>query len=140
MREREGTRDSGEGEGVYFSMSANHTRLIVRDMRVEMPIGIFEKDRTELCPLLINLIADVCLPDDWQADDYDQVLGYDKIIFMIREVTGAGHLNLLETLAETLAERCFAWQQVQAVTVRIEKPAIFGDCIPGVEIARKRAG
>ncbi len=62
----------------------------------------------------------------------------DKLAVMMREVASARHLNLVETLAETIVQRCFEWPQVVSATVRIEKPAIFPDCIPGVEIRRNR--
>ncbi len=119
-------------------MQEPYTRLIVRGMRLDMHIGIFEEDRALLHPIIINLEADVCLPDNWQADNYGDVLGYDKLVVMMREVASARHLNLVETLAETIVQRCFEWPQVVSATVRIEKPAIFPDCIPGVEIRRNR--
>ena len=121
-------------------MKKEYTRLVVRDLRCDMHIGIFEEDKKLLHPLLVNLEADVLLPPNWQADDYGDVLGYDKLVFMIREMCGNGHINLVETLTEKIADRCFEWPQVMAVKVRIEKPKIFDDCIPGVEIVRKRAG
>jgi dihydroneopterin aldolase len=109
-------------------------------MRLEMHIGIFEEDRHTLHPLLINLEAEVKLPPNWQADDYAQILGYDKIVFMIRALAAQGHINLVETFAETIVQKCFEWPQVVAVKVRIEKTAMFPDCIPGVEITRIRQG
>jgi len=117
---------------------SGHTRLIVRDFRVSMAIGIFECDRDRTEPLLINMEVDVRLPENWQADSYDRVLGYDKLVDMARKLTSSGHLNLVETLAEKLAEGCFAWPQVEKVKIRIEKPEIFDDCVVGVEISRKR--
>lgn len=119
-------------------MTETLVRLSLRDLRIDMPIGIFEEDKAKLCPLLINLVADVRLPEDRRSDCYDDVLGYDKLRAMVLEICGAGHLNLLETLAESIVERCFAWPQVAAASVKIEKTAIFPDCIPGVEISRVR--
>ncbi|MBU6235016.1 MAG: dihydroneopterin aldolase [Alphaproteobacteria bacterium] len=119
-------------------MTIEYTRLIVRDLRVSMPIGIYEQDKKETCALIINLTADVQLPENWVADRYENVVCYARLRQMVLDVTGQGHLNLVETLAETIAARCFEWPQVSAVTVRVEKASIFPDCIPGVEIARVR--
>lgn len=119
-------------------LMARRTTLIVRDLRLDMYIGIFDADKSVKHPLLINLEVDVDLPDDWQADSYAQVLGYDKLADMIRTLASEKHIHLVETLGELIAEKCFAWPQVLSVKVRIEKPVMFDDCIVGIEMHRFR--
>lgn len=108
-------------------------------MLVEMPIGIFEEDRHKLCPLVINLNVDVLDNANWRDDDYRDVLGYDKLVELVRAQVALGHRNLLETLAEQVAEACFALSPlVKTVTIAIEKPVIFPDAAVGIEITRTK--
>jgi len=51
----------------------------------------------------------------------------------------AGHVNLVETLAERIAGDCLADARVAAVRVRIEKPDVIANAqAVGVEIVRTR--
>lgn len=116
-----------------------YSRLIVRDMRLAMPIGIFEEDKTKPCPLLVNLTVDVADNANWQADDFAEVLGYDKLVELVRGQARLGHRNLLETFGEQVIAACFALSPlVEGVTMRIEKPEIFPDAVVGIELSRKR--
>jgi dihydroneopterin aldolase len=57
----------------------------------------------------------------------------------VRGLIGAGHVNLVETLAERIAEACLHDLRVHAVRVRVEKLDVFPDAVSaGVEIERRR--
>jgi dihydroneopterin aldolase len=55
----------------------------------------------------------------------------------VRGVVKDGHINLVETLAERIAERCLADKRIVAVLVRVEKLE-RGPEVVGVEIVRPR--
>ena len=71
-------------------------------------------------------------------DDVDRILSYDRITEAIADELAAGRLNLLETLAEHVAERILAAPQAMRAFVRIEK-LDRGPFKLGVEIVRTRA-
>ncbi len=71
-------------------------------------------------------------------DDVDRILSYDRITEAIAAELAAERLNLLETLAERVAERILAEPQAMRVFVRIEK-LDRGPGALGVEIVRSRA-
>jgi dihydroneopterin aldolase len=67
------------------------------------------------------------------------VLDYSTVIAGIRAIVESGHTNLLETLAERIAQRCLADQRVMRAVVRLEKPDIVPGCrTVGIEIVRDR--
>jgi len=68
----------------------------------------------------------------------DRILSYDRITEAIATELAADRLNLLETLAERVAERILAEPQAMRAFVRIEKLDI-GPYALGVEIVRSRA-
>ena len=73
-------------------------------------------------------------------DELGRVVDYERIAQAVRAIVGAGHVQLVETLAERLAESCLTDERVQLVRVRVEKLDVFVDLASvGVEIERRRA-
>ena len=46
---------------------------------------------------------------------------YDDLVGAVKAIVAAGHINLVETLAERIAERCLADKRIVSVLVRVEK-------------------
>ena len=65
--------------------------------------------------------------------------GRKKMADKIRAMVASGHVNLVETLAERIADIFLSDPRVDAVRVRVEKLDIFADAESvGVEIERAR--
>lgn len=113
-------------------------RISLRDHLVEADIGAFQQERGQRQRLRFNVVVEVRPNPDPLADDVDRILSYDRITEAIDAELASGRLNLLETLAERVAERVLAEPQAMRAFVRIEKLDI-GPYALGVEIARSRA-
>jgi dihydroneopterin aldolase len=62
------------------------------------------------------------------------------IVQQVRAIVLAGHVQLVETLAERLAEACLADARVRQVRVCVEKLDVFPDAGgAGVEIERRNS-
>ena len=73
------------------------------------------------------------------TDNLADVVSYDTMIASVREIVNAGHVNLVETLAERIAERCLIDRRVKIAKVRVEKLDVFPEAASiGVEIERKQ--
>jgi dihydroneopterin aldolase len=71
-------------------------------------------------------------------EQLSRVVDYEAVANRVRAIVGAGHVRLLETLAERLAEACLEDARVHTVRVRVEKLDIFDDMESvGVEIERQ---
>ncbi|MEM9436480.1 MAG: dihydroneopterin aldolase [Pseudomonadota bacterium] len=112
-------------------------RISVRDLVLDADIGAFQAERGVTQRIRFNVVVEVApLPKDL-ADDVDRILSYDRITEAIEAALQEERLNLLETLAERVAERILAEPQALRAFVRIEKL----DRVPGtlgVEIVRSR--
>ena len=76
---------------------------------------------------------------DGVSDELDGVYDYDHAIAAVRSTVESRHFNLLETLAERIAEACLASADVVTVKVRIAKPDVLIACrAVGIEIFRAR--
>ncbi|MEM1065347.1 MAG: dihydroneopterin aldolase [Pseudomonadota bacterium] len=113
-------------------------RISLRDYIVEAEIGAFQHERRRTQRLRFNVVVEVRAKGDL-ADDVDRVLSYDRITEAIAAELAAERLNLLETLAERVAERVLAAPQAATAFVRIEKLDL-GPGALGVEIVRSGAG
>lgn len=113
-------------------------RISLRDHVVEVDIGAFQKERGHRQRVLFNVVIEVRPAVQPLNDDVDLILSYDKITEAIATELAAERLNLLETLAERVAERILAEPQAMRAFVRIEKLDV-GPYKLGVEIVRSRA-
>lgn len=112
-------------------------RISLRDHMVEVEIGAFQAERGNTQRISFNVVVEVTpLPADLD-DDVDRILSYDKVTEAIAYELAAERLNLLETLAERVAERILHEPQAVRVFVRIEK-LDRGPGALGVEIARSK--
>lgn len=113
-------------------------RISLRNHVVEVDIGAFQQERGHRQRVQFNVVVEVRPNPAPLEDDVDRILSYDRITEAIAMELAAERLNLLETLAERMAERILAEPQAMRVFVRIEKLDI-GPYALGVEIVRSRA-
>lgn len=110
-------------------------RISLRDYVVEVEIGAFQAERGTTQRVRFNVVVEVRTTPEPLADDVDRILSYDLITDAIAAELTEERLNLLETLAERVADRILIDPKAARVFVRIEKL----DRLPGalgVEIVR----
>lgn len=111
-------------------------RISLRDHVVEVEIGAFQTERGTTQRICFNVVVEV-KPAGQAVDDVDRILSYDKVTDAISYELELERLNLLETLAERVAERVLLEPQALRIFVRIEK-LDRGPGALGVEIVRDR--
>lgn len=113
-------------------------RISVRDHVVEVEIGAFQAERGTTQRVCFNIVVEVRPPEAPRSDDVDRILSYDRVTEAIVTALAEERLNLLETLAERIAERILWEPQAVRCFVRIEK-LDRGPGALGVEIVRSVA-
>ena len=123
--------------------------VFLRDMVLPASIGVYPHEHAAKQRVRINV--DMAVTEDSQGgaglsragvgrDDLGRVVDYEVVARAVRSVVGAGHVMLVETLAERLAEVCLVDPRVDMVRIRVEKLDVFDDLAAvGVEIERHRA-
>ena len=114
-------------------------RISLRDHIVEVEIGAFQAERDVTQRVCFNVVVEVAPLTGVVDDDVDRILSYDRVTEAIAAELAAERLNLLETLAERVADRLLIEPQAMRVFVRIEK-LDRGPGALGVEIVRAREG
>ena len=121
------------------SAGARVRHVFVRDLDLMALIGIYDHERVKPQRIVVNVDLSVQEAHGPMSDDIDHVVSYEIVVKKIEAIVAAGHVNLVETLAERFAEACLRDKRVLAARVRIEKPDIIPNARSvGVEIERGR--
>jgi dihydroneopterin aldolase len=117
--------------------TAKLRHVFIRDLELLAHIGIHGHEQTKHQPVRINV--DLAVEDAQDLEDrLDRVVDYESITLRIRAIVARGHINLAETLAETIAEACLEDARVKCARIRVEKlHAVPGAESAGVEIERR---
>lgn len=114
-------------------------RISLRDHIVDVEIGAFQSERGVKQRICFNIVVEVQPLTGPIDDDVDRILSYDRVTEAIALELADERLNLLETLAERVAERILLEPQAMRAFVRIEK-LDRGPGALGVEIVRAKGG
>jgi dihydroneopterin aldolase len=126
------------GEPKLMEAQTGLRRMFVRDLVIDAPIGVRVHELGRKQRIRLNL--DLGVLDTESTDRLESVVCYDDLIAAVRVVVGAEHVQLVETLAERIAEACFRDRRVMTARIRIEKLDIYPDAESvGVEIERRRS-
>ncbi len=121
------------------SAGARVRHVFVRDLDLMALIGIYDHEKIKPQRIVVNVDLSVQEAQGPMSDDIDHVVSYEIVVKKIEAIVAAGHVNLVETLAEKFAEACLRDKRVLAARVRIEKPDIIKNARSvGVEIERGR--
>ena len=116
-----------------------YRRVFVRDLEIVASVGLLEREKRYDQRILVSTELFVRDEYDGTSDRLGDVLDYSKVIDGMTHIIQREHVNLIETLAERIAEFCLTDPRVEMVRVRIEKPEIIENCRSvGVEIERRR--
>ena len=101
-------------------------RVHIRGLRLNAQVGVYEEEKHYPQRLLLDLELVVQLTDS-SPDKISQVVDYGALASSIRALALQQHTELLETLAEQIAQLCLRDPRVTRVDLRLEKPDIFSD-------------
>ncbi len=119
------------------SRSVRH--VFIRDLVLDSYIGVYDHEKNSAQKIRINVDLSVVENMKNLNDDIDNVVCYEKIAAAIETIVTSGHVHLVETMAENIAEMSLQDARVSCVRVRVEKlEAIRNTTSVGIEIERYR--
>ena len=112
--------------------------MFLRDMVLQGQIGVHPHEHGRVQRLRINVDLAIEEPEGGPArDELGFVTDYARLAQSVRETVAAGHVKLVETLAERIARASFFDARVRRARIRVEKLDVFDDAASvGVEIER----
>ena len=113
------------------------TKVFVRGLKVDAEIGVYDHEQGRKQPLIVDVELDVAA-GGWRhlAD----TVNYEHVVAAAQSIAAAGHIGLVESFAQRLADACFDEPRVLRARVRVEKPEALAPlaAAAGVEITAVR--
>jgi dihydroneopterin aldolase len=125
----------GRGYAVDRQSAADVDHVFVRDLVIPIEIGAYAHERGRVQRVRFNVETEVYRSSG--GDDMRSIFSYDVVIDAIKMILSPGHIELVETIAERLAESVLLHERVRAVSVQIEKLDVAPGAV-GVRIRRER--
>lgn len=117
---------------------AVYDKIFVRGLVLDCRIGLYEEEKLGAQRVRFNVEVDVCPPPHDIGDSFENVMDYATIVEIIKQVIARGHINLMETLVESIAADCLADRRAVKVRIVAEKLDRLEGATLGVEIERTR--
>jgi len=113
------------------------TRVFVRGLEVQAEIGVYAHEQGVLQPLIVDIELEVDAAGWRHLED---TVNYETLAAHAFAIAESGHIGLVESFAQRLAEACLAEPRVFNVRVRVEKPTALAPraAAAGVEIVAVR--
>ena len=101
------------------------SKIFIKDLDLMMSIGILDEEKADKQRVIVNIEMDVEPNTHWQKDEIGDVVSYVDVIERVQMIASAGHTNLVETLAEKIAEAALSFPSVLSARVNVQKPDII---------------
>lgn len=114
-------------------------RILIRDLKLDMSIGIYEEERGKTQPVVVNIILDVTTNKGRTLNAIEEVVSYEHIVRKIQEISNSGHYDLIEKFAEEIAEECLKDSRIRRLEITTLKTSAIAETTGvGVKISRSR--
>lgn len=111
--------------------------VFLRDMMLQLSIGVYAHEHVATQRVRINVDLGVIEDRSDETDRIARVVDYEALAQRVRDLATSGHVQLVETLAERIAQDCLRDERIRSARVRVEKLDVFADmCAAGVEVER----
>jgi dihydroneopterin aldolase len=116
-------------------------RIMLEGMLFHGTHGVYEEEQQAPQPFEVDAELRLNLQPAGLSDDLEQTVDYGRVFDTCRQIVESTRFNLVEALAEAIAQEILAGFPVDEVTVRVRKPKVrLGGPLrsAGVEIRRRR--
>jgi 7,8-dihydroneopterin aldolase/epimerase/oxygenase len=118
-------------------------RITLTGLRARGRHGVYDFERTQGQDFVVDVVLELDLSQAAGSDQVADTVHYGELVERLVSVVGGEPVNLIETLAQRLADTCLADPRVDAATVTVHKPQApishqFADV--AVTLRRARAG
>jgi 7,8-dihydroneopterin aldolase/epimerase/oxygenase len=97
-------------------------RITVRGIRSRGFHGVFSSERREGQDFVVDVVLSLDTSAAAASDDVATTVDYGNVAQQVVDVVAGAPVNLIETLAQRLADACLAEPRVQQVEITVHKP------------------
>ena len=108
--------------------SKSHRKIFLKNMAVELSIGIHDFEKLAKQNVLVNVTLDLNPNVRVNHDSISETVDYDFLRNMIIELASTQHFHLQETFCEKILALCLRQDGVYAAKVSSQKTDVYPDC------------
>lgn len=97
-------------------------RIALRGLRAFGHHGVLPDERRDGQPFVVDVVLGVDTRAAAKTDDLAETVDYSSLAGRVVEAVGSDPVNLIETLAERVADVCLTEPKVNDVEVTVHKP------------------
>lgn len=97
-------------------------RIVLRGLRAVGHHGVYAAERENGQPFVVDIVLDVDTRPAARSDEVTDTVHYGELAQQIVAVVEGEPVNLIETLAQRIADVCLGPDRVEAVEVTVHKP------------------
>lgn len=97
-------------------------QLAVRGIEIHAHHGVFDFERRDGQTFLIDLLLGLDTRPAAATDDLASTVDYGLLVDEVRTAVEKDPVDLIETLAQRIADVCLGHEQVETVEVTVHKP------------------
>ena len=114
----------------------NNYLVLVKNLILKASIGIYPKEKIKKQKVRFN-VSVTAKDSIKKKNDISDFVSYDDVIKNIKYVINTGHIELVENLANQIAEKCLSDKKILKIEIMIEKLEPFKEAESvGVKIVR----
>lgn len=97
-------------------------RIVLTGLRVRGHHGVLAHERRDGQDFVVDVVLHLDVREAARTDDVTRTVHYGELAASLAAVVGGEPVDLIETLASRLADRCLAHERVERVAVTVHKP------------------
>lgn len=110
-------------------------KIVIKDMVFYGYHGVFEAEREIGQRFEVDVELHLDLRSAGRSDDLDSTVNYVDVYTVVKEIVEEREFDLVESLAEAVAQEILSAYDLERVVVRVRKPhAPIGGITGGVEV------
>lgn len=109
-------------QGPLVEAGTGTDRLAVRGIEAYGHHGVFDFERREGQLFTVDLVLGLDTRPAARSDDLNQTVHYGSLVAAVKEAVETDPVDLIETLAQRIADVCLTDQRVEWAEVTVHKP------------------
>lgn len=100
--------------------------------------GYYKEEHYKAQRFVVSVAVSCDIQKAGLKDDLNETLNYEFLRTSVHDILMKSPHDLIESLAEEIAEQILSHPKANSVHVDISKPDIWNDCVPGILIVRSK--
>ena len=113
-------------------------QIHIRQLKLSAVIGVYPRERKAPQSLIVDLTLHTDLQVAGRSDRLTDTIDYAALVARVRKATARSRFQLLESLAQHIADLCLRDSRIAAVDVTASKPGALPGVVVAVTIRRSR--